>query len=79
MDEPTLHIIENIPARELPERVRGKIDPSHHARVTVEDLGPPAERTESFAELWRRIPVRGEISVEDAAKRIRSLRDEWDM
>ena len=78
MDEPIMHIIEDIPARELPERVRGNIDPSHHTRVTVEDLGPRVRPSETFAELWRRIPIRGEISIEDAAKRIRSLRDEWD-
>lgn len=77
MDEPKRHVVEDVPASELPDRIRGPIDPSHHARVTVEDIGTP-NRNESFSDLWRRIPLGGAVTVSDAAARVRALRDEWD-
>ena len=77
MDENKRHIIEDIEASELPERIRGSIEPSHHARVTVEDLGIPAGK-ETFTDLWRRMPPRGTVSIQEAAQRVRALRDEWD-
>jgi hypothetical protein len=77
MDESKRHIIEDIPASELPERIRGGIDLSHHARIIVEDIGP-ASTTHSFEELRRRIRPRGSVTPQEAADRIRALRDEWD-
>jgi hypothetical protein len=35
MDEPKRHVIEDIPASELPERLRGGFDPETHVTVTV--------------------------------------------
>jgi hypothetical protein len=36
MDEPKRHVIEDIPASELPERLRGGFDPETHVTVTVQ-------------------------------------------
>jgi hypothetical protein len=77
MDEGKRHVIEDIPASELPEKIRGGIDPSHHARVVVEDIGLP-RTAETFENLHRRIRPRGNVTPQEAAARIRALRDEWD-
>ena len=77
MDERKRHVIEDIPAAELPDRIRGDIDSSHHARVIVEDIGP-ARAVETFEQLRRRIVPRGTLTIEEAAARIRALRNEWD-
>jgi hypothetical protein len=41
MDETRRHVVEDIPASELPERLRGDFAPGVHVTVTVEEARRP--------------------------------------
>ena len=74
-------IHEHYPAAKLPEDLREGIDPTGHVTVTVvaEDHRPSREM---LAQLLEQARVRarrvGDVSSEEAVRRIRDLRDEWD-
>ncbi|WP_414832237.1 hypothetical protein [Afifella sp. YEN Y35] len=80
MDERKRHIVEDYPAERLPPELRGDIDPSHHARVIVEDTGSRSSAPQRTGGLYRLFGAAAEknTSVEEAVARIRALRDEWD-
>jgi hypothetical protein len=71
-------VIENYPVERLPDELRGGLDPSHRARITVEDasVGPSIKA----ARLRRYFGAakHKNTSVEEAVERVRALRDEWD-
>ena len=74
-------IHEHYPAAKLPEDLREGIDPSRHVTVTVvEEVQPPSR--EKLVQLLEQAHARarsvGDVSREEAVRRIRDLRDEWD-
>jgi len=74
------HIVDDYPAERLPPELRGDIDPSHRARVIVEDWGGEPGAPERARGLYRLFGVAADknTSVEEAVARVRALRDEWD-
>ena len=76
MDEPKRHIVEDYPAEKLPDELRGDIDPSHRARVIVEDLSTPKNERRYLRHFGA--AADRNTSIDEAVQRIRSLRDEWD-
>jgi hypothetical protein len=76
-------VIENYPAMNLPDDLRGKSDPTHRVRVTVEDdtRGKPERSLDSLMQKiddYRRDNPGKAITTEEAVARVRALRDEWD-
>ena len=73
----TIH--EHYPASKLPDELREGIDPSRHVTVTVveEEQRPTRERLVQLLEEARQRSVK-DVSTEEAVRRIRDLRDEWD-
>ena len=68
-------------AGELPESLRGDIDPSHRVRVVVEEIEPRTRDRKAEAE--RILALAGicadrNTSIEEAVARVRAIRDEWD-
>ena len=78
MDETKRVVIENYPVENLPEDLRGEIDPSHRVRVTVEDASDPVN--DSVGRFRRHFGAakHRNTSVDEAVDRIRTLRDEWE-
>jgi hypothetical protein len=75
----TIH--EHYPASKLPDELREGIDPSGHVTVTVveEDQRPSREKLVRLLEEARqRSRSVGDVSSDEAVRRIRELRDEWD-
>jgi len=78
MDETKRHVTEDYPAERLPEELRGDIDPSHRARVIVEDISAPRRLgSRRYLRHFGAAQHRN-TSIEEAVGRIRHLRDEWD-
>ncbi len=72
---------EHVPASELPEGLRGDIDPSAVVTVTIEqeeDTRVSADHLREMVQKYRANIVGTGVSAEEAATRIRGLRDEWD-
>lgn len=71
--------LKHYPASKLPAEMRGAFVEGDFVNVTIEAA---AERTVSRAEilkvLRRHVPSGQDVSIKDAVKRIRELRDEWD-
>jgi hypothetical protein len=69
-------ILEHFPAAELPDRLRGEIDPSRRVTVTVVEEEPPEEAM-SLEQLFsmRQPPF---LTKEEIDDHIRRLRDEWE-
>ena len=68
-------------AGELPESLRGDIDPTHRVRVVVEEIEPEARDRKALAA--RILALAGicadrNTSTEQAVARVRAIRDEWD-
>lgn len=74
-------IHEHYPASRLPDELREGIDPSGHVTVTVVEEEPRPSR-EKLLQLLDQARQRsgsvGDVSTEEAVRRIRDLRDEWD-
>jgi hypothetical protein len=73
-------IHEHYPASKLPDDLREGINPSGHVTVTVveEDQRPSREKLVELLEQARaRARTAGDVSTEEAVRRIRDLRDEW--
>jgi hypothetical protein len=73
-------IREHYPASKLPDDLREGIDPSGHVTVTVVEEQQPPSRKELVRLLElsrRRSRSAGDVSSEEAVRRIRDLRDEW--
>lgn len=75
-------VIARLKARELPDSLRGEIDPDHLVEVVVTDLGHPTvdrvaflAKMHAYRERLRQYP---ELVEADPVGRIRALRDEWD-
>ncbi len=73
----TIH--EHYPASKLPDELRVGIDPNRHVTVTVveEEQRPSREKLVQLLEEARQRSVE-DVSTEEAVRRIRDLRDEWD-
>jgi hypothetical protein len=74
-------IREHYPVANLPDDLREGIDPGGHVTVTVveEEQRPSREKLVELLEQSRlRSRSVGDISSEEAVRRIRDLRDEWD-
>lgn len=74
-------IHEHYPASKLPDDLREGIDPSGHVTVTVveEEQRPSRDKLVELLEQAReRARSIGDVSSEEAVRRIRDLRDEWD-
>ncbi|ALN71971.1 MULTISPECIES: hypothetical protein [unclassified Aureimonas] len=70
-------VIEDYPVENLPEELRGGIEPGHRVTVTVE------EASDRWSDLFRRIDAYQSanarpVTTEEAVARVRALRDEWD-
>lgn len=68
-------------AGELPESLRGDIDPSHRVRVVVEEIEPSPTRRMLEAE--RILKLAGlskhkKTSIAAAVAKVRKIRDEWE-
>ena len=73
MEETKRHVIEDIRASDLPDRVRGDIAPDAHVTVTVEQLRHPTQRRR-ISDYWA--GGRGLYeSPEDVLAELRALRD----
>jgi hypothetical protein len=73
-------IRENYPASKLPDELREGIDPSGHVTVTVveEERRPSRQTLVQLLEMARRRSrTVGDVSTDEAVRRIRDLRDEW--
>lgn len=77
MDDTKRHIVEDYPAEKLPDELRGDIDPSHRARIIVEDLSTQTKNGRWHLRHFGAAADRN-TSVDEAVQRVRSLRDEWD-
>jgi hypothetical protein len=67
------------PASKLPAELRGAFVEGDFVNVTVEaDAARPASREEVLRVLRRHVPAGQGVSIEEAVRRIRELRDEWD-
>jgi hypothetical protein len=73
----TVH--EHYPASKLPDELREGIDPSRHVTVTVveEEQRPSREKLMQLLKEARQRSAE-DVSTEEAVRRIRDLRDEWD-
>ena len=74
-------IRQHYPASRLPDDLREGIDPGGHVTVTVveEEQRPTREKLAQLLEqARRRSGAVGDVSTEEAVRRIRDLRDEWD-
>jgi phosphosulfolactate synthase (CoM biosynthesis protein A) len=68
-------------AAELPESLRGDIDPSHRVRVVVEDIerGPSKRMLEAERILkLAGISKHKNTSTSEAVAKIRKIRNEWE-
>ena len=68
-------------ASELPESLRGDIDPTHRVRVVVEDIDPSEQDRIAAGERILRLAgaaAHRKTSIEEAVARVRAIRDEWD-
>ncbi len=72
-------VIDDFPASELPAAMRGDIDPSHRVRVVVEDRSRN-RWLDLIAQVkaYQAKRTTPPVTSEEAAARIRALRDEWD-
>jgi hypothetical protein len=77
MDDTKRHIVEDYPAERLPDDLRGAIDPTHRARIIVEDISTPAKAAPRRFLRYFGAAKHRDISIDAAVKRIRTLRDEW--
>jgi hypothetical protein len=73
-------IHEHYPASKLPDDLREGINPSAHVTVTVveEEQQPSREKLVQLLEEARQRSRSGDVSTDEAARRIRELRDEWE-
>lgn len=75
-------IYEHVEASALPDSLRGSLPAGARVRVTIEEEAPP--KSLSFAELRNQIesmkaaPDFQPVHPDEAVRRIRALRDEWD-
>ena len=77
MDEPKRHVVEDYPARDLPEKLRNGFAPNATVKVTVEAQSWPQQRAFSFEGFFDTMANRDYgTTIEEATRRIRDLRDE---
>ena len=71
-------VIDHYPASKLPDDLRGRILPTASVKVTVEEIqrAPDREKLLSLLQKSRRGSTR--VTLEEAVRRVRELRDEWD-
>jgi hypothetical protein len=71
--------LRHYPASKLPAELRGAFVEGDFVNVTVEaDPNKPASREDVLKVLRRHVPDGEGVSIEEAVRRIRELRDEWD-
>ena len=74
-------IVKTIKADQLPDELRKGIDPTHSVRLVIEDLGPsdlePSRDFIQELDEFRSTRPSSDESMEDAVRRVRELRDEW--
>jgi hypothetical protein len=71
--------LKHYPASRLPAELRQGIAEGAFVNITVEADTAAAPSREQFLKALRRdVPAGKGVSVEDAVRRIRDLRDEWD-
>lgn len=79
MTLPRRIVTDDFPAGELPDELRGNIDPGHRVRITVEDMNGVASASSTPRyKRYAGFASQKNTSMADAVERIRSLRDEWD-
>lgn len=73
-------VLEHYPASKLPDDLRGPIATDASVKVTIEEekVWTRPGRDELLALMERARRNAGPLSLDDAAKRVRELRDEWD-
>jgi hypothetical protein len=74
MDESKRHVIEGLSAADLPDRLRGPIDPTETVTVTVTVKSTPEP---SFAEIFEALHHTRVLS-DDPVLRVRAIREEWE-
>jgi len=71
----------HVPASQVPPEFRGDIDPACTVTVTVGREAPVLHDRPSFREMIERLHEKVAVrhtTPEEAVRRIRKLRDEWD-
>ena len=71
-------VLEHYPAARLPKDLRGSIATNASVRVTVEEEPVSSDRDELLKLLDEARRGAKGVSTDDAVRRIRELRDEWD-
>ena len=71
-------VLEHYPAARLPKDLRGSIATNASVRVTVEEEPVSSDRGELLKLLDEARREAKGVSMDDAVRRIRELRDEWD-
>ena len=70
---------EHYPVSKLPEELREGLEPGASVTVTVEEERKPFTQEELREQFLKvRKSLKPKVTVEEAAARIRELRDEWD-
>ena len=72
--------LRHYPASKLPAELRGDFSPSDLVDVVVRasETRPPVSREALRATLYRNVKPGTDVGPEEAVRRIRELRDEWD-
>ncbi len=71
-------VLEHYPAARLPKDLRGSIAANASVRVTVQEEPVSSDRGELLKLLEEARREAKGVSTDDAVRRIRELRDEWD-
>ena len=74
---------DHYPAEQLPDDLRKLVDPNRPIRIVIEQedvasVKGSSEHLLALVEAYRATIKDGGVAAEDAVKRIRELRDEWD-
>lgn len=71
--------LKHYPASKLPDELRGAFVEGDFVNITVEaEASRPMSREDLLKMLKRDIPLGKGVPIEEAVKRIRELREEWD-
>jgi hypothetical protein len=74
MDDTKHHVIDSVSASDLPDRLRGDIDPAEIVTVTVTVKNTPEP---TFEEIFESLHE-SRVFSDDPVLRVRALREEWE-
>ena len=71
-------VLDHYPASKLPDDLRGGILPSASVKITVEEIQAAPDRERLLSLLRKSRGAIPTVTLEEAVRRVRELRDEWD-